>query len=183
MIDELGAGPWSIVAVVIATVTTYLVVLVLVRLAGPRTLTAMTATDVACVLMFGAVAGRTTLLGSPTLVTGAVALAVLVVLQCILRSVRARPPVTLMADGVVDPTALRRVRLGEDELRQRLRRAGITRRAEVWRAVLEPNGQISVLRTDPDAADPWIVADTCQPSAPALSRYRRRRQLTCPSRR
>ncbi|SHK25577.1 Protein of unknown function [Pseudonocardia thermophila] len=165
MLDELTSPPTTVGAVVVATVVVFAIVLSVHRLGGPRVRTPLTAADLALATMLGAIAARTTLLDSPTLVTGVVALLVLVLLHRVLRRVRRRAPLVLMSDGVPDPAALRRARLDEDDLRQRLRQAGITRRSDVWRVILEPDGQISVLRAGGD--DPWIVADVDRPGARA----------------
>ena len=53
---------------------------------------------------------------------------------------------------------LRRAHVTTDELRQRLRLAGISRLDQVGCAVLERNGSISVLRRDVDL-DPRLLAD------------------------
>jgi hypothetical protein len=52
---ELGVAPLTAVAVVISTVAIYVVFLVLRRLAGQRTLAAMSNYDVACAIALGAV--------------------------------------------------------------------------------------------------------------------------------
>lgn len=163
--DRLGVDPGTAVAVVLATVGVYLALLVLVRLFGQRSLSSMSGTDVACVVALGAVIGRTTLLEVPTLGAGVIALSTLFVLQRLfllgrrrLGGVLSNEPAVLIEDGRVDVQALRRARVGEDDLRQRLRLAGVTRREDVALAVLERNGVISVLRTAGEP-DPWLTAD------------------------
>lgn len=48
--------------------------------------------------------------------------------------------------------------MSEDELRQRLRLAGIRHRDEVQCVVLERNGNVSVIRRG-ELVDPWLLAD------------------------
>jgi uncharacterized membrane protein YcaP (DUF421 family) len=63
-----------------------------------------------------------------------------------------------MADDRILEENLRQAHVTPDELRQRLRLAGITRLDQVGCAVLERNGAISVLRRDVDL-DPQLMAD------------------------
>ena len=58
----------------------------------------------------------------------------------------------------MDAAAMARSGVSEDDLRQALRRAGITCRADVGYVVLERNGGLSVLRADGES-DPWLTAD------------------------
>ncbi|MGI5132936.1 DUF421 domain-containing protein [Pseudonocardia sp. CA-107938] len=67
-------------------------------------------------------------------------------------------PVLLMLDGRLDASALRRNRLTEDDLRQRLREAGVARRDDIHCVVLERNGCISVVRAASEV-DSWITQD------------------------
>lgn len=98
----------------------------------------------ACVIALGAVVGRTTLLAVPTLATGVIALVVLFVLRVLLSRLQhsrlhvllAPRPVVLIADGRICADAMRRAGVSDDDLRQRLRLAGITARSQVGLAVL-----------------------------------------------
>ncbi len=167
MLQQLGVT-WTVAAgVVIATVGIYLTFIALVRLAGQRSLASMSSFDFGCAVALGAVMGRTVLLATPTLASGVVALAALFAIQGALGALRRhrpadrllnRPPVLLMAADRMLHQNLRRAHVTPDELRQRLRLAGITRLDQVRCAVLERNGTISVLRRDGDL-DPQLVAD------------------------
>ncbi|WP_425569609.1 DUF421 domain-containing protein [Pseudonocardia yuanmonensis] len=126
----------------------------------------MSAVDIACVVAVGAVAGRTTLLAVPSLATGLIALVVLFLLRHILSGVEhravgrrllSRQPVVLLRDGRILPDAMRRARISDDDLRQRLRLAGVVDREDVRLAVLERCGQISIVRGG--HIEPWILAD------------------------
>jgi uncharacterized membrane protein YcaP (DUF421 family) len=159
MFQQLGTT-WTVAAgVVIATVGIYLTFIALVRVVGQRSLASMSSFDFGCAVALGAVMGRTVLLATPTLVSGMIALASLFTIQGglgLLRRYRPadrlinRRPVLLMAAARILPENLRRAQVTTDELRQRLRLAGITRLDEVGCAVLERNGSISVLRRDVD---------------------------------
>ncbi len=170
MFQQLGTT-WTVAAgVVIATVGIHLTFIALVRLVGQRSLASMSSFDFGCAVALGAlgaVMGRTVLLATPTLVSGMIALATLFAIQGglgVLRRHRPadrlinRRPVLLMAADRMLPGNLRRAHVTEDELRQRLRLAGISRLDQVGCAVLERNGAISVLRRDLDL-DPRLLAD------------------------
>lgn len=165
--SELGVDLPTAGLVVVATLGIYLALLVCVRVSGQRSLSAMSATDVACVIALGAVVGRTTLLATPTLATGVIALVMLFAVQRCLALLRrnrllsrviAREPVLLVRDGRMCPDGLRRARMSDDDLRQRLRVAGVARLTDVDCVVLERNGVVSVLRTGPEP-DAWVMAD------------------------
>jgi hypothetical protein len=120
---ELGVAPLTAVAVVISTVAIYVVFLVLVRLAGQRSLAAMSNYDVACAIALGAVVGRTTLLAEPTLGTGVIALVTLFAAQRLLGLAERHPlygalfdraPVLLMVGGEMRRAELRRARADWD---------------------------------------------------------------------
>jgi uncharacterized membrane protein YcaP (DUF421 family) len=151
-------------SIIIATVAMYLLFVLLTRVLGQRSLLGTSTLDLACVAAFGAVIGRTTLLATPTLLGGVIALTTLFALQALLRMLGARPvgrslsrvPVVLMRDAEPDTDAMARCGISEDDLRQALRRAGIARRADVGYVVLERNGAVSVLAAD---VDPWVIAD------------------------
>lgn len=166
MTQRLVGDPDALLAVVIATTAICLLLLLLLRVFGARSLTTSSTVDVACMAALGAVAGRTILLTEPTLATGVVALMLLFFLQRGLAALRRHPrwrealsnrPVVLIVGGVIDEEALRANDLSSDELRQRLRIAGVARRSQVSLAVLEPTGAISVLcDTQPEE---WLTED------------------------
>jgi uncharacterized membrane protein YcaP (DUF421 family) len=167
MTEQLGTDPVTALQVVIATVGMVLALLVLVRIGGQRSLATMSTTDLACVVALGAVVGRTMLLAVPTLVAGVIALVVLFGLRLLLSQVQrtrlgavlAPQPVVLMADGQVIEAAMRRACVADDELRQRLRLAGITARTQVRLAVLERTGEISVITAAAGECEPWMQED------------------------
>jgi uncharacterized membrane protein YcaP (DUF421 family) len=172
--DELTTTPSVAFQVVVATVAIYVVFVALLRLAGGRSLATLSLTDLAFVMVLGALVGRTTLLAEPSLATGVLALVTLFLLQGLTsllqrhgpwRARLHRDPVVLVRDGQVLTEALRRARVHDDELREALRHAGVVALADVAWAVLEPTGRISVLRGG-GPVDPWLVADLPTDSRP-----------------
>src|SRR6476661_4208869 len=124
MFDELTTTPSTALQVVVATVVVYLVFLVLVRLAGQRTLTTLSVPDLACVMALGAIVGRTALLAVPTLATGVVALVTLLLMQRLMSLLGRRTgvgrwlhpePLVLVRRGRLLADNLRRARVSDDE--------------------------------------------------------------------
>ena len=74
MAEQLGITWTAVAGVVITTIGMYFALIVLVRIAGQRSLTSMSSFDLGCVIALGAVVGRTSLLLKPTLLTGLIAL-------------------------------------------------------------------------------------------------------------
>jgi uncharacterized membrane protein YcaP (DUF421 family) len=173
VLAELGATWEELARVVISTVAVYLALVVLVRAVGQRSLAGMSGFDVGCVVALGAILGRTVLLEKPTLLIGVVALVSFFAMQAVLGALRQSPrfdrlinrsPVLLVHDGALLTDRMRRAHVAEDELRQRLRLAGVHRLDEVQCVVLERNGSVSVLRRGADV-DPWLLADLQPPPA------------------
>lgn len=160
--SELTISGTQALEVAAATVAIYLVSVGFIRVLGQRGLVARSTYEVPLGMALGAVIGRTALLEVPTLGAGVVALAVLFSMQRVLRALRRcrrvralldRPPVLLMSDGRRDAAAMRRAGVSADDLRQALRLAGISRWESAGRVVLERNGEISVIRRDPEFDD------------------------------
>ncbi len=152
---ELGVT-WSQAAtVVMSTVGIYVTLIVLLRVVGQRALANMSSFDFAAAVALGAVTGRVVLGYTPTLVAGVLGLGTLFALQALFSLLRrsrrvdaalSNLPVLLMADGRVLPEGLRRAHIVEDELRAKLRSAGVRRYADVACVILERTGTVSVLR-------------------------------------
>ena len=166
MAEQFGTTWADAASVGLATVVVYLAFVLHVRVLGQRTLASMTSFDVGVVLALGSVMGRTVLLETPTLAGGLVAMVVLFAAQLLFAVVRRnrradrllnRPPLLLLAQGRPLPENLVRGKVSEDELRQRLRLAGVVSLSEVQAVVLERNGAISVLRGGP--LSPMLVED------------------------
>lgn len=167
MLEMLGATWEELVVVVITTCGIYLTFMALVRVVGQRSLASLSSFDFGCVVALGAVLGRTVLLESPTLLIGVVALLTFFALQGLLGLLRQsrridrfinRPPVLLLWDGVLLEDAMRSAHVVDDEIRQRLRLAGVSRLDEVGAVVLERNGNLSVVRRG-ESMDPWLLED------------------------
>lgn len=149
-------------AVVLSAVGMYGALLLLVRLASRRILTALSSYDLAAGIGLGAILGRTILGYTPSLPAGLIGFTTLFLLHAATRACARHPaldgllgsaPVLVMREGVVVPGALRRAQISEDDLRVALRRAGIGSYADVGAAVVERTGTVSVLRRGQATAD------------------------------
>lgn len=170
MSEELVA-PWQdAMLIAVATTVMYVAFLLLVRLVGPRSIAQLSGVDLGCLVMAGAVMGRTALLVTPTLGRGIVALLTLFTLRGPLWLLRRRPaaervvsppPVLLMSRQQLLVDNMRRAHVTEGDLRQELRSAGVRRRDEVESVILERSGKLSIIRGS-EPAEPWLLADISQ---------------------
>lgn len=161
------------VAVVVSTVGIYLSLLVLLRVVGQRALASMSSFDFTAAVALGAIVGRVVLGATPTLGAGVLGLATLFGMQSLfgllrrhprLQATLNNPPILLMANGRVLHESMRRAHVVEDELREKLRLAGIRSYADVGCMVLERTGAVSVLRTGEPIAES-LLADVHGASA------------------
>lgn len=152
---EYGLDWWDALRVVLSCIVFYVAVLLLVRGIGQRTLASLSSFDLAALIALGAIIGRAILGNTPTLFAGLLGLATLIVLQAVTGQLRRlhgasrlinSPPVVLMAGDRLLPRNLARAHVVESEVYSKLRLAGIRNFSEVGCVVLEPTGQISVLR-------------------------------------
>ncbi len=160
----------SWLSTLVVTPIGFVALLVVLRIAGKRTLAKMTAYGLTITVAFGAVFASVLLDRSVPLLEGAVAFAVLACLQGMLawaasrsnlvaRAVTSRPT-ALVCRGRVDETLLRRERIRLEEVRAAIRAAGRASVSEALAVVLETDGSLSVVAAtgpDPAQADPSVV--------------------------
>jgi uncharacterized membrane protein YcaP (DUF421 family) len=143
---------------VLRAVVVYVFVLVVVRLAGKRSVGQFTPFDLILVVLLGN-AVQNSLIGQDTSLLGGLLLAAtLIALNWLVGWITARSaradrliegsPVLLVRDGVVFEQALRVQHLSRSDLDESLRQQGCDDVGEVALAVLETNGHISVIRRE-----------------------------------
>jgi len=153
---ELSMPWWEFVLRAIAV---YVVLLVLVRLSGKRTVGQFTPFDLIVVVLLGT-AVQNSLIGEDTSLPGGLILAAtLIALNWLTGFVTARQPaldrlvegspVLLARDGVVFEAALRRQSISLAEFESEMRAADCGEAADIRLAVLETNGRISIVKCDP----------------------------------
>jgi uncharacterized membrane protein YcaP (DUF421 family) len=115
----------------------------------------MSSFDFAAAIALGAVMGRAVLGYTPTLAAGVLGMSTLLALQSAFRILRRHRgvdrvlgnlPLLLLANGEVVVENLRGAKISEDEVRQKLRLAGVHGYGDVAAVILERTGEVSVLR-------------------------------------
>jgi uncharacterized membrane protein YcaP (DUF421 family) len=167
MLSQLSISPEQAADVVVSTIVIYWAFVVLIRILGQGPLARVSSYGLASAVAAGSVIGRAALGYTPNLAAGALALVTLFAMHALAGQVqrRTRPrrvldskPLLLMVGPRVLEENLRRSHLVEGDLWPRLRMAGIADPAEVGCVILEPTGEISVLRKG-TRLDPRTVQD------------------------
>jgi uncharacterized membrane protein YcaP (DUF421 family) len=149
-------GSWeSLLRTLVVGVLAYLVLVAFLRVSGKRTLSKLNAFDLVVTVALGSTLATVLLNTEIALADGAIAFALLIGLQFVITwsSVRARwvrqvvtgEPTMLVYGGEPIPSALRRVRVTEDEVMASARSAGLASLDEAKAIVLETDGSISVV--------------------------------------
>ena len=156
VLEQLGTSGNSLGAVVVSTLAVYALVVLLTRMAGPRSLAKMSSFDYAATVAVGSTLASTAL-SSVALANGAATLVMLFGLQAVVAVLRRRgafgdlvdnSPLLLMAGPEILDDHLRRARISREELYGQLRSAGVQRLEQVRAVVLETTGDLSVLTGD-----------------------------------
>lgn len=146
-------GSWTdLVRILSVGATSYLALVVLLRISGKRTLTKLNAFDLVITVALGSTLATVLLNKSVTLSEGVLAMALLIFLQLAItwlsvrsekvqRLVKAEPTL-IIRDGSFLENALRRERVTHEEVLAALRSHGVT---GVAAAILETDGSVSVL--------------------------------------
>lgn len=151
----LSISPEAALAAVIGTIVLYTVFLALGRVLGQRWLAKLSGTDLVVAMVIGAVIGRTMIGWVPTLPAGLIVVATLVVLEATVgrliensrcHRLLSNRPVLLLAHGKAVDTELQRCHITRGELDTALRRAGMGSAQAAAAVVLEPTGELSVIR-------------------------------------
>ncbi len=156
VLQMLGSSWTSLAAVLVATVGGYLWVVLLTRVAGPRSLAKMSGFDFAATVAVGSTLASTAL-GSTPLATGVLVLLLLYGLQFTAAKLRRRNalaglidsrPLLLMDGPTILAGNLRHARVSDEDLWAQLRQAGVHHRDEVYAVILERTGDMTVLTAD-----------------------------------
>lgn len=164
VLERLGTSGPALGAVVVSTLCVYAFVVVLTRLAGPRSLAKMSSFDFAATVAIGSTLASTAVASIP-LADGAAALVLLFGMQAVIAVLRRRgmfgglvdnSPLLLMAGPEILDDHLRQARVSREELFGQLRSAGVHSLEEVTAVVLETTGDMSVL-TGGSAVDQLLL--------------------------
>jgi uncharacterized membrane protein YcaP (DUF421 family) len=145
--------PWWEIA--LRTAAVYLVVLVLLRVAGKRELGQMSAVDLVVILVIANAVQNAMTGGDTSLVGGIVAAATLVAVNVVfgrvahrvplLEHLFASEPTLLLHDGRLIEQHLRRENVSREEIEMAAREHGIDDLGQVKAAILEVDGSISII--------------------------------------
>ena len=168
MSDWFTASPESLVAIAGTAVGVYAVVLVYTRLAGLRSFAKMSSFDFAMTVAIGSMLASAILNAAPSLPQAAVGLGMVYGLQRVVGWARQRfawaqhivdnEPLLLMDGPEMLRENMKRASVTEDDLRSKLRAAGVARLADVHAVVFETTGDVSVL-SGGEAPEPWLLQD------------------------
>ena len=147
---------WSdLVRVVVIGAAAYLTVVLVLRLSGKRTLAKLNAFDLVVTVALGSTLATIVLSSDVSWAEGAVALALLALLQFVvawlavrippLRNVVTARPTLLFHDGAPIEAALREQRVTMDEIRQAVRSSGAGDVSAIAAVVLESDGSLSII--------------------------------------
>jgi uncharacterized membrane protein YcaP (DUF421 family) len=133
----------------------YVTLIVMLRLSGKRTLSKMNAFDFVVTVALGSTLATILLNKEVPLAEGALALALLILLQfavtwtsvrvCWVRRIVTGEPTLVLSDGRLLPEALRRERVTESEVLAAMRSAGAARLEDLAAVVLETDGSLSAV--------------------------------------
>lgn len=151
-----------LVSMMISAFTSYLVVMILLRLARKRTLSQMTAFDMIIPLTLGPILASTILPGGVTLIEGLAAFGFLVGLHSLVSNLTFKnpaiskllehEPALLFYRGEFIERNLSRENVARQEIRQAVRRNGLADMRNVRAVILEPTGSINVVQ-EPGTTD------------------------------
>lgn len=158
----------TLLSMALSTLGIYIALLVFTRLAGLRSFSKMSSFDFAITVAFGSILASTILAKSPALLTGVLGLGLLYLIQTLVAKSRRlsrlaerivdNNPLLLMAGSTVLETNLEKARITVDDLRSKLRLAGITHSEQVLAVVMESTGELSVLKQT-DRVESWMFAN------------------------
>ncbi len=134
----------------------YLILFVLFRVFGKRTLAQVTPFDFVVLLIVGEATQQALLGDNFSITQAAVVIATLLLLERLwdllawrfprFRRVAESRPLVLMVDGVLDRQAMRRVQVTEDDILQAARAGpGVERMDQIKHVVLESTGGLSII--------------------------------------
>jgi uncharacterized membrane protein YcaP (DUF421 family) len=151
----LGSGA-AIVRTLVLTCAAYTGLIVLMRVAGKRTISKWNAFDFVVTVALGSSLASVVLSRETSLLQGLSALGAFILLQflvtwgamrwSVVERLAKATPTLLVRNGSMLHDAMRRERVPEEEVRAAVRRQGIASIEEVAAAVLETDGSISVVR-------------------------------------
>lgn len=156
MSNWLWTSGTAALGVVVSALGIYTALLLATRLLGLRSFSKLSSFDFAVTVALGSLVAATLLTPSPPLLQALVGLATLFVIQGTVSYVRRNwawaqhlidnEPLLLMAGEDILEDHLDEALVTQDDLRNKLRVAGVTHRSQVFAVVMETTGDISVVK-------------------------------------
>jgi uncharacterized membrane protein YcaP (DUF421 family) len=144
--------------IVLSSVAVYIFIILAIRLFGKKELSQLSVFDLVFILLISNAVQNAMVLGNETLLGGLVAALTLFVMNYVFKRLQLRFPkfgrflqgdaMMLVYHGKIIPSHLRMAGISEDEVMQAVREHGVAHISEVDLAVLEVDGNISVLSDD-----------------------------------
>lgn len=161
--DHMFTLPLPFLEKLLRPVIVYLVLVVLLRLFGKRELAQLNPFDLVVLLSLSNTV-QNAIIGDDNSVSGGVigAVGLLAINWLVVRTLYNSPRLTrmiegssttLVTNGEIDITAMKRESLTEEELMEVIHRQGFERLGQVGSCVLEPNGSFYVEPMEPSSAD------------------------------
>ena len=146
---------------VLIGISSYLILILLLRISGKRTLTKLNAFDLVVTVALGSTLASTIMSKSTALAEGATAFLVLVILQFVItflsvrikafsNLVKAEPQLLLLNGRFLDD-ALKAERVTRGEVRSAARSSGAASLSQIHAIVLETDGSLSVMKSGADS--------------------------------
>ncbi len=155
----------SLVMVTVSALGVYAALLISTRLSGLRSFSKMSGFDFAITVALGSLIATTIVSKTPSMLTGAFAIIVLYGLQWAISKGRKKTdfverivdnePLLIMAGDEVLTEHLEKARMTVEDLKSKLRMAGIRDRKQLLAVVFETTGDVSVVQRG-EPIDPWI---------------------------
>jgi uncharacterized membrane protein YcaP (DUF421 family) len=151
--DNIITNPYFNVA--LRSLAVYAFMLIAIRLTGKKELSQLNTTDVVLILLISnavqnAMVGANTSLSSGLVAAGVLFLANFTIKKVMfknktVRDLLSEQPEILIHNGVLNPGALNKLGISHDELGEAMREHGLDRFADVKLAMLEVDGNISII--------------------------------------
>ena len=155
--------PWMLSTVVVRTVIILFVVVIGLRIFGKRDVGDLDLIDVLVILLIGNAVQNAITYGSGNLYVGMVSAGTLIVADWLMGNLFVRhpwiqkkvigEPTIIFSNGKLDRKAMDREGVSEEEMFSAIHQQGLSDLKDIRLAVLEPNGEISVIPKENDGEE------------------------------
>ena len=157
-----------VVRALLSAFVLYVILITYVRVNGLRSFAEISSTDLVVTVLIGNVLSTSIMYDDQSILKGALIVAVLLLIQNVFSRLKRRSPafdsfarnqpVVLIKNGRLLHNNLKKTLISKDDLRYKLREAGVTSLQEVNYVVFETTGDITVLQKA-ESVDEFILGD------------------------